>query len=62
MIRTAAIISGAGLAPTNPLESGIAATLNPGQHSTPRGPEQRTGAGLVEVYDLGNGRQGLADR
>ena len=50
----AAIISAAGLAPTNPLESGIAATLSPGQYTAIlAGMNNGTGVGLVEVYDLG---------
>ena len=52
----AAIISGAGLAPTNTLESGIALTLPPGQYTAVlAGVNNGTGVGLVEVYDLGNG-------
>jgi len=50
----AAIISAAGLAPTNNLESGIAATLAPGQYTALlAGLNNGTGLGLVEVYDLG---------
>ena len=50
----AAIISGAGLAPTNVLESGIAATLPPGQYTALlAGVNDGTGVGLVEVYDRG---------
>jgi len=50
----AAIISGAGLAPTNTLESGIAATLSPGQYTALlAGLNNGTGVGLVEVYDRG---------
>ena len=49
----AAIITAAGLAPTNPLESGIAATLAPGQYTAIlAGLNNATGVGLVEVYDL----------
>ena len=52
----AAIISAAGLAPSNPLESAIAATLAPGQYTALlQGINSTTGVGLVEVYDLGNG-------
>jgi len=50
----AAIITAAGLAPTNPLESGIAVTLAPGSYTAllaGRGAE--TGVGLVEIYDRG---------
>ena len=50
----AAIISAAGLAPTNTLESGIAATLPPGQYTALlAGLDNGTGVGLVEVYDRG---------
>ena len=55
----AAIISAAGLAPTNPLESAIAATLSPGLYTALlAGLNSGTGVGLVEVYDLGNGGPG----
>jgi uncharacterized delta-60 repeat protein len=50
----AAIIAGAGLAPTNSLESGIAATLAPGLYTALIADlDGGTGVGLVEVYDLG---------
>ena len=50
----AAIISAAGLAPANPLESAIAATLSPGLYTALlAGVNDDTGLGLVEVYDLG---------
>jgi len=50
----AALISAAGLAPTDPLESAIAATLPPGQYTTLLfGVNNGTGIGLVEVYDRG---------
>jgi hypothetical protein len=43
-----------GLAPTNPLESGIAMTLPPGSYTALlAGLNNGTGIGLVEVYDLG---------
>ena len=43
----------AGLAPTNPLESGIAATLPAGPYTAViRGNSDTTGVGLVEVYAL----------
>jgi CSLREA domain-containing protein len=43
-----------GLAPTNPLESGIAMTLPPGLYTALlAGVNNGTGIGLVEVYDLG---------
>ena len=50
----AALISAAGLAPTNNLESAIAATLPPGLYTVIlAGLNNGTGIGLVEVYDLG---------
>jgi hypothetical protein len=50
----AAELTAAGLAPTNPLESGIAATLPPGLYTALlAGLNNGTGVGLVEVYDLG---------
>ena len=50
----AAELIAAGLAPTNPLEPGIAATLQPGQYTALlAGRNNGTGGGLVEVYDLG---------
>jgi hypothetical protein len=50
----AAEIIAAGLAPANPLESGIAATLPPGLYTALlAGLNNGTGIGLVEVYDLG---------
>jgi len=49
----AAIISAAGLALSNPDESGIAATLAPGQYTALlSGVNNGTGNGLVEVYDV----------
>ncbi len=43
----------AGLAPTNPLESGVAATLPPGTYTALlSGLNNGTGNGVVEVYDL----------
>ncbi len=52
----AAIISAAGLAPGNILESAIAATLPPGPYTALlAGLSKGTGNGLVEVYDLGTG-------
>ncbi len=46
----------AGLAPTHPLESGIAATLPPGLYTTLlAGLNNGTGIGLVEVYERGSG-------
>ena len=45
----------AGLAPTHPLESGIAATLPPGAYTALlAGSNNGTGVGLVEVYDRGD--------
>jgi hypothetical protein len=47
-------ITAAGLAPTNPLESGIAATLSPGLYTALlSGVNNGIGVGLVEVYDRG---------
>jgi hypothetical protein len=52
----AALISGAGLAPSNSLESAIYATLAPGPYTALlAGVNNGTGVGLVEVYDLGSG-------
>jgi hypothetical protein len=49
----AAELTADGLAPTNPLESGIAATLPPGLYTALlAGLNNGTGVGLVEVYDL----------
>lgn len=49
----AAIIMAAGLAPTNNLESAIAASLVPGPYTALlSGVSSGTGLGLVEVYDL----------
>jgi hypothetical protein len=50
----AAELIAAGLAPTNPLESGIAATLSPGLYTALlAGLNNGTGIGLVEIYDRG---------
>ena len=50
----AAELTAAGLAPTNHLESGIAATLPPGPYTALlSGLNNGTGVGLVEVYDRG---------
>ena len=50
----AAELIAAGLAPTNNLESGIAATLPPGLYTALlAGVNNGTGIGLVEVYDRG---------
>jgi hypothetical protein len=50
----AAEITAAGLAPTNNLESGIAATLPPGLYTALlAGLNNGTGVGLVEIYDRG---------
>jgi len=50
----AAELTVAGLAPTNPLESGIAATLPPGPYTALlAGSNNGTGVGVVEVYDRG---------
>ena len=48
-------ISGAGLAPSNPDESAIAAVLAPGLYTAIlSGVSNQTGVGLVEVYDRDN--------
>ena len=50
----AAEITAAGLAPTNDLESAIAATLPPGLYTgLLAGLNNGTGIGVVEVYDRG---------
>jgi hypothetical protein len=50
----AAELTAAGLDPTNPLESGIAATLPPGPYTALlAGSNNGTGVGVVEVYDRG---------
>jgi hypothetical protein len=50
----AAELNAAGLAPTNPLESGIAATLPPGLYTALlAGLSNGTGVGVVEIYDRG---------
>ena len=50
----AAELTAAGLAPTNSLESAIAATLPPGAYTALlAGLNNGTGVGLVEVYDRG---------
>jgi hypothetical protein len=47
-------LTAAGLAPTNPLESGIVAVLPPGLYTALlSGVNNGTGVGLVEVYDRG---------
>jgi hypothetical protein len=52
----AAILTAAGLGLSNKLESGIAATLPPGQYTALlAGLNGGTGNGLVEAYDLGGG-------
>jgi Matrixin len=48
-----AFIQSKNLAPTNPAESALAATLSPGSYTAiVRGANNATGVGLVEVYDL----------
>ena len=50
----AAELTAAGLAPSNPLESAIAATLPPGAYTALlAGVSGSTGIGIVEVYDRG---------
>ncbi len=47
-------LTAAGLAPTDPLEAGIATTLPPGTYTALlAGQNNGVGVGLVEVYDLG---------
>jgi hypothetical protein len=47
-------LEGAGLAPDDPREAGIAATLTPGLYTALlTGENNGTGIGVVEVYDLG---------
>ena len=47
-------LTAAGLAPTNSLESGIAATLPPGLYTALlAGFGNGTGVGVVEIYDRG---------
>jgi hypothetical protein len=51
----AAELTALGLAPSNPLESAIVATLPPGSYTARlSGVNSSTGLGLVEVYDLGS--------
>ena len=51
-LRQALQVLGAGLAPGNPLESAIAATLPPGPYTALlAGVNNGAGIGLVEVYD-----------
>jgi hypothetical protein len=51
----AGIVAAAGLSPTNPFESCIAASLPPSQYTALLyGVNDGTGVGLVEVYDVGN--------
>lgn len=46
-------IQAEGLAPTNPAESALQATLNPGSYTAiVRSANNSTGVGLVEIYDL----------
>jgi hypothetical protein len=52
-VQAVAIVA-AGLAPTNDLESAIAATLPPGLYTALLGGlSNGTGIGVVEIYDLG---------
>ena len=51
---SAAQLTAAGLALSDPLESGLVATLSPGLYTAVlSGVNSGTGVGLVEVYDLG---------
>jgi hypothetical protein len=55
----AAEIAASGLAPSNALESAIAATLSPGLYTALlAGKDFGTGIGLVEIYDRGDGSGG----
>jgi hypothetical protein len=50
----AAELTAAGMAPANPLESGISTTLPPGLYTALLGGSNNsTGVGLVEIYDRG---------
>jgi hypothetical protein len=50
----AAELIAAGLAPSNPLESGLATSLPPGLYTALLGGQDSgTGLGLIEIYDLG---------
>jgi hypothetical protein len=50
----AAELTAAGLAPTDPVESGIVMTLGPGQYTAIlAGGNNTSGVGVVEVYDHG---------
>lgn len=52
----AAQLTALGLAPSNPNESGIARTLQPGAYTAVlAGKNQGTGVGLVEIYDTSSG-------
>jgi outer membrane protein assembly factor BamB len=55
--KQAALITAAGLALSDPKESGIAATLQPGNSYTAivAGKNQTTGVGLAEIYDTNPG-------
>jgi len=49
----AALIRATNLAPTNPLESAISASLAPGNYTAiVRGKNNGVGIGLVEIYSL----------
>jgi hypothetical protein len=48
-------LTATGLAPTSPLESGMAITLSPGSYTALlAGLNNGLGLGLVEIYDLGH--------
>ena len=54
----AQLITAAGLAPSNSLESAVLAILPPGRYTALLfGANNSTGNGLVEVYDLGAAAQ-----
>ena len=49
----AARVQAVALAPTQPVESALDRTLNPGAYTVIlRGVDSATGVGLIEVYDL----------
>jgi hypothetical protein len=50
---SAAYLATAGLAPTNPREAAIVATLPPGLYTALLTGRNGTGIGVVEVYDCG---------
>jgi len=52
-LKPAAEIQGSGFAPSDPAESAIVATLQPGSYTAfVRGVNANSGVGLVEIYSL----------